>query len=172
MPGLLQTPDYARIYMEVAINPGRAKPFSPREIAQRLEVLRRRQEVLNGNARPDYTAFLDEGCLRRIVGSPRTMADQLEHLAARAEQPNVSIRLLPFTLGAHPGQPGGFCYLALPQTDVSDVVYVDNLAGQLFLETPDDLARHQRVLKALDRVALSPIESQQHIARIKEGIQV
>ena len=167
VPGLLQTPDYARAYMDVAINPQRAKPFSQGEIAQRLEVLQRRQEVLHGRTRPAYTAFLDEACLRRFVGGRRTMAEQLARLATLADQPNMSIRLLPFTLGAHPGQPGGFCYISLPQSDVSDVVYVDGLGGQLFLETPENLARHRRVLKALDRVALTLSESQQYMMKIR-----
>ena len=86
------------------------------------------------------------------------MHQQLEHLAIRARQPNVSLRIIPLTRGAHPGQLGGFTNLTL-SNDVSDVVYVDTLAGQLFLEDTTDLTRHRRLFAALEELALTPAQS-------------
>jgi hypothetical protein len=140
-------------------------------MSKRVEVARRRQEVLLPPRQLTYSAFLDEACVRRVIGGPAMTADQLKHLASLLEYPNISIRVLPFTIGAHPGQPGGFCLIALRQSDVSDVVYVDSLAGQLFLETADDLERHRRVLSALDKVALSTMESRAFFVKLENSLR-
>jgi hypothetical protein len=167
IPGLLQTAEYLNAYIRDAINPGRATPFPPDEIIERIEVARKRREILLPPTTVTYTAFLDEGCVRRPVGGNKIMTDQIDHVLSLLDLSHISIRLLPFGLGAHPGQPGGFCLVSLAEVDVSDVVYVDSLAGQLFLEKPDDLDRHRRVLAQLDKIALSLNDSRTALTKIK-----
>lgn len=171
IPGLLQSSEYQRAYLRDAANPGMTTPFSPEEIVKRVEVSKKRQEILREPTRLTYSAFLDEGCVRRMVGGASTMAGQLRHLMSLNERPHVSIRLIPFSAGAHPGQPGGFCLVVLPQDAVSDVVYVDSLAGQLFLESPEGVDRHRRVVAALSKIALSVDDSQRAFAHLLDTLQ-
>jgi hypothetical protein len=120
----------------------------------------RRQQLLTASSRLNYTAIIDESALRRPVGGPAVLREQLRHLLAADERPSTEIFVLPLTVGGNPGQQGGFSIMTLPQTQVSDVVYIDSLAGQLFLESPDDLERHRRVFAALRRISLDTESSQ------------
>lgn len=171
IPGLLQTPDYIRAYTLEAINPRRAKPYNGLDIDKRIEVTRIRQEVLQSPAHVKYAAFLDEGSLLRRVGGPDVMAAQMDHIANLAHRENISVRVIPFDCGAHPGQPGSFCVIELPAA-VPDVVYVDSPAGQIFLETREDLERHLRVLDRLQDIALSRDESEDAFRTIASGFRV
>jgi len=162
IPGLLQAPAYIRAYLTDAINPQRVNPFTPKDISRRVEVAMQRQQILSSSSLQSYSAFLDEATVRRCVGGAAVMAEQLHHLVDLLDRiERVSIRLIPFDRGAHPGQPGGFCLLRLPEEEVSDVVYVDSLAGQLFLETTEDLTRHERVLARLQDIALTRDETRE-----------
>ena len=169
MPGLLQIPDYGRAYLREAVNPGRAKPFSDEEIETRIEIRSKRQQAIIQPPGVSYEAILDEAVLRRQVAGGTNMHQQLLKLLEVADHPHVSIRVLPFDLGAHPGQAGGFTILTLPQPEVSDVVYVDSLAGQLFLENPVDLERHRRVWGVLYERALDEEATKEALHRMASG---
>ncbi len=94
------------------------------------------------------------------------MNRQIRHLLEITDTPHVTIRLLPFDIGAHPGQPGGFTIITLPQEAVADVVYVESPAGQLFLEGEDDLIRRRRVWRVLYERALGEKETQEALHRM------
>jgi transcriptional regulator with XRE-family HTH domain len=168
VPGLLQSPDYLRAYITAAINPQRETPFSSREITERIEVAEKRQQNV---ARPTltYVAYLDEAALQRVVGGPRVMVGQITHFLSLLDPPRVTLRLLPNSLGAHPGQPGGFTVIDVPEPDVPDVVYIDSLAGQLFLDAPEDLARHRRVIEQLDGMALSTEQTRNVLLEFRQS---
>jgi transcriptional regulator with XRE-family HTH domain len=166
IPGMLQIPDYARSYLRDATSPGRIKPFSEHHVEKRTEVRMKRQEILHSTSPLMYSATIDEGTLWRTVGGTKIMKAQLLHAAQLADAPNITVRVIPFSRGAHPGQPGGFSVIELPQEALSNVVYVDSLAGQLFLESEEHLVRYARVLKKLDEMALDPPESQEALRNI------
>jgi len=169
IPGLLQTPDYTRAYLREATNPGRARPFSDQEIEKRLEIRVRRQQAIVQPPGVPYEAILDEAVLRRRVAGAQGMREQLLALIELGSRPHISIRMLAFDIGAHPGQPGGFTILTLPQPEVSDVVYVDSLAGQLFLENAVDLERHRRGWGVLYERALDEEATQEALHRMASG---
>src|SRR5690606_21603287 len=88
--GLFQTPSYAR-----ALDAQFYFGASPEEADQRIAVRLNRQRIMTRNRSPvQVNLLLDETITRRAVGGARTMADQLNHLAALPS--NVTVTLLPF----------------------------------------------------------------------------
>jgi hypothetical protein len=101
IPGLLQTAEYARALFVAA---GADDTKADELVAVRLE----RQSILCVAEPPHVVAVLDESVLRKLIGSPAIMSDQLTHLANIAERPNVSVQIVPADVGANAGLSGGF----------------------------------------------------------------
>jgi transcriptional regulator with XRE-family HTH domain len=154
VPTILQTNRYADAFLRGSTNPSRTRPFSDHDIAKRGEIRTRRQQILAPNGGPAFTLVIDEGALLRPIGGAEVMREQLRHLITAAERPGTDIQILPFDRGAHPGLQGIFSILTLPQEQVSDVVYIDSLAGQLFIETPTEITRYRKVFTTLRQAAL------------------
>jgi transcriptional regulator with XRE-family HTH domain len=154
VPGLLQTEAYARAMFQ-----GGASRISEEEIARRVEVRMQRQKILEQPHPPKLWIVLDEAVVRRQVGGPRTLADQLGRIAEVAALPHVDIQVMPFAVGAHPGTPGSFIVLRFPEAADVPVVYIETMAGDLYPESQDDVSS---VILAFDRLramALGPDDS-------------
>ncbi len=147
VPGLLRTSDYARALHEAIV-----PPLSPEEITQRVEVRMLRQRVLARPDPPQFTAIMDEAVLRRVVGGPTVMRDQLKRLTEAVSLPNVSIRVLPYDAGAHAALDSTFIMLEFPA--VPGVIYVDGLVGQIYLEREQDVQRYRQVFDQLCALSL------------------
>jgi transcriptional regulator with XRE-family HTH domain len=160
VPGLLQTPDYAR-----AGHLGTLPRLSPEEIERQIEAKLTRQQVLARAEPPRFRAVLDEAVLHRLTGGPHVMTAQLGKLIEVSDLPNVTIQVIPFAVGAHPGVESNFNILTLPAT--SGVVFVEGLVGSIYLERPEDLERYDRVFEYLQRVALGPRDSIDLIAQMR-----
>ncbi|GAA4060761.1 helix-turn-helix domain-containing protein [Nonomuraea soli] len=159
IPGLLQTPDYAR-----AIIKGYLPQIEPDVLDARVDGRMKRQEILSKANPPRYWVVLDESALHRHIGGPAVMAQQLAQVAMAAEQPHITIQVVPYTNGAHMGLDSAFMLLEFaPEASLADTVYMETLAGQIFTERPRQLERFNEVLDHLRAVALSPQES---VARI------
>jgi transcriptional regulator with XRE-family HTH domain len=156
VPAFLQTADYARAYLKAGMSPTLKTPLSDHNIAKRIEVRTRRQQLLTTNLELHSTFIIDEVALLRAIGGPAVMREQLRQLMVAAERPGTEILVVPLARGAHPGQQGDFTILTLPQAQIFDVVYIDSLAGQIFLETPEEVERHRRVFAAIRDLALDP----------------
>jgi len=154
VPTFLQTTDYGTAMQRDGVSPGRRRPFTDHDITKRIEVLTRRQQLLTNQALR-YTVILDEAALLRTVGGPAVMREQIANLVKATERSETEILVLPLDRGAHPGQPGGFTILSLPQVQVSDVVYLDSLAGQLFIEAEGELERYRSIFSTLRSMALN-----------------
>lgn len=163
VPGLLQTEEYVRAMLQTQV-----PPFSPEEIQQRVQTRLTRQDLLTPgeDTRLQYHAVLDEATLHRQVGGPQGMAAQLRRLAQSAEQPNVRVQVLPFEAGAHPAMESNFCILTFDQPLVSDVVYVEGLVGNIYLEKQSDVERYRRVSSRLRAIALNEPDSISLITRL------
>jgi hypothetical protein len=173
IPGSLQTADYSRSYLHDAVGPGRKKSLTDHDIDKQIEVrARRQQQLFSTNSGVRFTAILDEALLRRPVGGIAVMQGQLGHLLTTSERPDTEILVLPLSHGGHPGQEGGFTILSLPQVQVSDVVHIEFLSGQLFLESPDELDRHRRVFEVLRHASLNATASQEALRRIMADFSV
>jgi transcriptional regulator with XRE-family HTH domain len=153
VPGLLQTAGYARAMHESGV-----PEFSPERIDQLIQVRLTRQRALTKDPPLRLSAVIDEPVLRRLVGGHRVMRDQLQRLVEAAQSPNVTIRVIPFSVGAHPAMESSFDVLEF-DTVTPSLVYVEGLAGNMYLERPEDLQRYKQVFERLCDIALSPQES-------------
>jgi transcriptional regulator with XRE-family HTH domain len=154
VPGLLQTESYARAVLKaIRID---AKPG---EIERRLELRIHRQAVLTSEDAPEYWVVLDEAVVRRQVGGPAVMAEQLQHLVEATKLPNVTLQVLPFTSGEHPGMDGEFTILHYRESADPDVVYIENTGSDLYLEGPEVTRRYNKIFDHLRAAAQNRGES-------------
>jgi hypothetical protein len=153
VPGLLQTGDYARFVLQATL----LDP-DPEVVRRLLGARYERRRVLGGDQPARFSTILDEAVVRRVVGGAAVMRAQVQALIEQAELPNVEIRLLPFEAGAHPALESNFTIFEFAE-DVSDVVYVEGLLGEHYLESQTDLTRYRRVFDRLRALALSTDES-------------
>jgi transcriptional regulator with XRE-family HTH domain len=153
--GLLQTPDYARAQTRAA-----RPELLEHEIDQLVQFRMRRQENLTRQDPPPLTLWsvMDEAVLRRQVGGRETMHAQLQRLVAVSELPNVTLLVMPDSLGAHAGLDGPLAIFQF-ETGTRPVVYVEAQAGNLYMERDDDLRRCQQTMNHILATAPGPEQS-------------
>jgi Domain of unknown function (DUF5753)/Helix-turn-helix domain len=151
IPGLLQTEDYLR-----AVIGGAHLDESPEEAERRVALRMRRQALLEAAIAPRVWTVIDEAALRRPVGGPKVMRDQLERLIEVAGLPNVTLQILPFQAGAHPAMVGAFSILRFADQELPDVVYVEHLTNALYLDRRDDVNRYLHVMDSVSLRAEPP----------------
>jgi transcriptional regulator with XRE-family HTH domain len=161
MPGLLQTEDYARAVLRAAPQAGSSGEID-RQVALRME----RQAILAQATPPDLWLVLSESVLRVHVGGPAVMRAQLRRLIEVAEQPNVTLQILPFTTAAHVQPISPFTMLEFPDEADPTVVYLEHLTGSVFLESEDEIRRYKVVFDHLRAEALGTGQSVDLIARV------
>ncbi|WP_251092440.1 helix-turn-helix transcriptional regulator [Streptomyces sp. Caat 7-52] len=164
VPGLLQTPEYARAVTRAAV-----KDLDEDGLDTLVEVRLARQDVLRSDPPLVLSAVLDEAVLRREVGGPGVMARQLERLMEAARLPQVRLQVLPYAAGAHVGLTGPFVIFSFPSTSDLDVVVLDQLTSSLYLERKEDLMAYSEAFSTLQFHALSPEDSLDYIAGIGDG---
>jgi transcriptional regulator with XRE-family HTH domain len=165
VPGLLQTEAYARAVLE-AIRLD-AKPV---DIERRLQLRIHRQALLTSEHPPEYWVVLDEAALRREVGGPAVMAEQLGRLIEVAKLPNVTLQVLPFTSGEHPGMDGDFTILHYRESADPDVVYIENTGGDMYLEEREVTRRYNKLFDHLRAAAQNPGESIRTLGTIQSQL--
>jgi transcriptional regulator with XRE-family HTH domain len=149
VPGLLQTPAYMRSLMRSG------RPDDPQEhIDRRINLRLTRQGRLRGERPLEFSAFIDESVVRRIIGGEDVMAEQLKHLIEVSKLPNVFLRILPFTAGEHLFLSGPATLLEFRETTHMDVVYMEGLAGDLYEEQPDMVDWYRQEFERLSAKAL------------------
>ncbi|MBK3630215.1 MULTISPECIES: helix-turn-helix domain-containing protein [Streptomyces] len=161
VPGLLQTPEYARAVTGAAV-----EGADEDQLDTLVEVRMARQDVLRATPPLELNAVLDESVLRREVGGPEVMARQLGRLVEAARLPQVRLQVLPFAAGAHIGVTGPFVIFSFSRTSDLDVVVLDHLTSSLYLERKEDLQAYTEAFNALRAHALSPGDSSDYIAAI------
>ncbi|AYG84262.1 hypothetical protein DWB77_06475 [Streptomyces hundungensis] len=165
VPGLLQTPDYARAVTRAAL--GGAPPDT---VDSLVEVRIARQEVLRGDPPLVLSAVLDEAVVRRWVGGRTAMREQLRHLLEVAALPHVRLQVIPFHYGGYVGLSGPFIVFSFPAISDLDVVVIDHLTSSLYLERREDLTAYSAAFETVQALALSSENSLDLIARAaREG---
>ncbi|GHE83586.1 transcriptional regulator [Streptomyces spiralis] len=152
--GLLQTEAYARAVVRRGMQ-GASEADVERRVALRLE---RQKHLVSENA-PELHIVLDEAALRRPYGDREVMRGQLQHLIDISERSNVRLQVMPFSLGGHAGESGAFTILSFPESDLSDVVYMEQLTSALYLDKREDVAQYEKALKELQQDSPGPDES-------------
>ncbi|GAA1603645.1 helix-turn-helix transcriptional regulator [Actinoplanes couchii] len=149
VPGLLQTPAYMRSLMKSG------RPLDPEEhIDRRIALRLTRQGRLRSERPLEFSAFIDESVVRRVIGGEDVMADQLRHLIEVSKLPNVFLRILPLTVGEHLFLGGSVTLLEFRETTHMDVVYMEGLAGDLYEEQPDMVDWYRQEFERLSAKAL------------------
>ncbi|RZU36049.1 helix-turn-helix protein [Streptomyces sp. BK022] len=163
VPGLLQTERYAQAVIR-ALEP----ELSVDEVEARASARIKRQDVLTSGHPPRLWAILNEAVVRRIVGSPDVMREQLVSLADRAETlPNVTVQVLPFDAGAH--QSMGYSFLVLSFEDIpGSIVYSEGPTSATYLDKESDLRRHEDIFQRLVAASERPEKSIAMIRSIAE----
>ncbi|MEU9010980.1 helix-turn-helix transcriptional regulator [Streptomyces sp. NPDC048479] len=162
VPGLLQTQQYAE-----ALIAGALPESGTTDIEKRVSVRLRRQERINDAEHPlRLWVVVDEAALRRLVGDKQLMREQLEHLVELSQLPHVTVQVLPFDMGAHPGINGQYAILEFPDASDSSVVYIEGVTSDLYLEKANDVQKYSVMYEHLRAQALNVDQTRQFIADI------
>ncbi|WP_151483175.1 helix-turn-helix domain-containing protein [Streptomyces albicerus] len=162
VPGLLQTRPYAESLIQGALPEAAAG-----DIDKRVQVRLRRQERISDQENPlRLWAVLDEAALRRTVGNKQVMIEQLEHLVEMSHVPHVTVQVIPFTMGAHPGVSGQYAILEFPDAADSSVVYIEGVTSDLYLEKANDVQKYSVMYEHLRAQALNADQSREFIADV------
>ncbi len=157
VPGLLQTAAYAgAVWRAGQVLDEQADHVIERHVEARLT----RQKILARESPPELLAVIDEAALARAVGGPKVMEEQLQHLIKMAARPNVTVQVLPNSVGAHAAMIGGFMILDFPSpVDDPSLVYMETATENLWLETPEKYRRYALIYSQVQALAFSPEES-------------
>jgi transcriptional regulator with XRE-family HTH domain len=138
IPGLLQTEEYMRALFQAT---GRGE--NAEVVDRRVEARLARQEILEGDEGPELFVVLDETVIRRLIGGPKVMRAQLEKLIELSNRPDITIGILPFTIGAHVGLLGPFTLFEFAEDGMPDSVYLENPRGESYSSNdPEEAGRY------------------------------
>ncbi|MFV2199036.1 helix-turn-helix domain-containing protein [Nocardiopsis sp. LOL_012] len=162
IPGLLQTPEYARTLIS-------ANPLLLPDQVDRLVQLRvERQQALYRTDDPlQLWSIVEEYALRRVLSTKEVRDDQLRHLLAMGQKPNVNIQVIPGSAGAHAGLDGAFAILDAGN-HLPPVVYIDSRGMNTYVESVSELSVYKATYDHIQSAALSPIQSAEVITAILE----
>jgi hypothetical protein len=169
VPGLFQTEKYSRALLQAWIIRF-ALPAG--EVDRRVAARRLRQEILTRDPPPQVSAVIDESVLRRRIGEPPVMREQLGHLMAISELPNVDLRILPLD-GEHMVATGPFNYLKfrqLHEVPLGDIVMYENLTGMDDIEDEGDVHQYKVAFESLTSAALDPEQSRALITAVADQV--
>jgi transcriptional regulator with XRE-family HTH domain len=149
VPGLLQTPDYARALMEPM--PGLSKDF----IDQRVELRMLRKQVFEKSSPLRLWSVMDESAVHRMVGRPAVMHRQLQYLSEMAEHPNINIQIIPFNTGAHVSMDAPFSIIDFDDYLLPSVLYMEHSTYAIYEEDEQVLRDYRLKYDLLQSTALS-----------------
>jgi transcriptional regulator with XRE-family HTH domain len=146
VPGIMQTEEYAR----GVLKSGAIGQTRPEDIERHVALRMQRQDLLTRADAPRIWAVMDETALRRPIGGPEVMGAQIDKLLEAMELPNVTLQVLPFSSGPHPGTYGPFVLFRFAVPELPDMVYSEYLTGAVYLDARSEVATH---LEVMDRMA-------------------
>lgn len=165
VPGLLQTPEY----VEALLRGGRYS--SPEIIQRKVEARLARRNILTKPEPARLRAVIDEGALRRVIGSHNVLKGQLAHLLYMAQLPNVDVQVLPFEAGSHAAMCSPFTLLNFPEPLDLPIVFIETASDGIFLEDPDEVGKHAATFGDAQGSALSTSRSASFITDILKSLE-
>jgi transcriptional regulator with XRE-family HTH domain len=165
VPGLLQTHGYAQAVLRAG-RPGAPQSEVERAVALRLE----RQALLDREDPPMLWVVMDETVLRRPIGGPEVMREQIARLIEAMERPQVRLQIVPFDTGPHPAMYGPFHIFRFPLRELLDVVYVESLVGAGYLEDRDDVSVFREALDRMSAQALTTEETRAFLQGVHDSL--
>lgn len=166
VPWAFQTEQYARTVIR-----GILPRIDGRILEERVTARMTRQELLRSADPPYLWSLIDESALSRIVDGGSVMREQLSKILEVADSPNVTMQIVPFDAGAHPGLDNTFTLLEFDTATQPPVAYVENLAGTFYLERESEITRYREVLEYLRACALSPANSVKRVQDVRESLE-
>jgi len=166
LPWAFQTEEYARTIIK-----GILPRIDDRILDERVTARIKRQELLRSPNSPHLWSLIDESAFYRVVGDNRVMKEQMSKVLDVAGAPNVTMQVVPFEAGAHPGLDNTFTLLEFEKSVLGPVVFIENLAGNLYLERESEIERYREVLEHLRACALSPTNSARWVSEVKKKFE-
>jgi hypothetical protein len=166
VPGLLQTEEYARAIISELGNPS-----TPERLDSIVSVRMKRQELLDRADPPTLHFILDEAVIRRAVGGQSVMRRQIHQIIELAARPNITVEVVPFAVGVHPGMQGPFVILEFPDPGDDDVLYLEGFRGDVIIrDVPDDVAAFSVSFERLRKLSLGPDESATYLGKVADDM--
>lgn len=160
VPGLFQTEDYRRSLL-VALG------VDPKTIERRLEITKRRQELLDDPDCPTMEAIVGEAVLSRPIGGNDVMRAQIAWLQELSDRANISMQLMPFSHGAHPGMGSAFTILEFKDSELDDLVYLEEAdRDSIVREDRDEVDRYSARFATLQGIAAPASNFREAVAAI------
>ncbi|MFI5492958.1 helix-turn-helix domain-containing protein [Actinoplanes sp. NPDC051859] len=162
VPGLLQTPEYARALFSSDLEP-RTEESTDRLVEARVA----RQERLR-DGEVNLWAILDESLLHRAIGGTEVMRGQLSRLLNSGNR--VTLQVMRSTVTWHPGLNGAFTIMLFPEVSHPPFAWSESAAGDMSIEQAADVKRHTRTFDHLRAIAESPVHSMELIASVRDKL--
>ncbi|WP_433266361.1 helix-turn-helix domain-containing protein [Actinosynnema sp. CS-041913] len=163
--GLLQTEGYARalIGYHASITPGV-------DVEQSVAVRLQRQSAIKRDDNPvTLWCVLEEQALRRPVGDPEVMREQLDHLLTMADRPNITLQVVPQSVGLHPALTGALYLLRFD--DDWRVAYEETRRSAYYYDSAEAVEDYEQVMNHLRHLALDPKRSRGFLAQLRKDVQ-
>jgi transcriptional regulator with XRE-family HTH domain len=164
VPGLMQTEAYAR-----AIASHGRPDSAGQDVERRVGLRMNRQKILHRPGAPRLWAVIDESVLHRPIGGRDIMLAQLDHLLELTKQPQITLQVVPYQLSGYAAE-GPFTMLRFGEPELPDLVYIEHLAGALYLDKRDEVELYSRVFDRLTVDALTPDRTRQMLAKARAEI--
>lgn len=155
VPGILQTEEYASAVLQVFYG----EESVSEKVASLVDLRTRRRDLLTSLNAPSFIFVLDESVIVRLVGSQSATRQQLEHLVNMAKLPNVTIRIVPFRAGLHPGMKGPFEVVEFDDTPDENIVFVEEQNGIFISDEPKETGIYIEAFRRIREKSLSPSDS-------------
>lgn len=162
VPGLLQTEEYARTVIRELDGP-------TKHLDTLVEIRMRRQELLDRADPPWLFFILDEAVVRRLIGGKAVMRRQIRRLIEIADRPKVTVEVVPFSAGVHPGLRGPFVIIEFPDPEDDDVLYLENAQGDVIgRDFPEEVSAYREVFEVLRKLSLGPDGSLAYLGKLAD----
>jgi len=155
VPGILQTEEYASAVLQVFYD----EESAPDKVAALVDLRTRRRELVNSENAPKFSFVLDESVIHRRVGSPAITSRQLMRLVDVGNQSNVTIRVVPFTAGLHPGMKGPFEVVQFEDTPDENMVFLEGPRDDIIIDDPKETKIYLEAFEHITEISLGPSES-------------
>ncbi len=165
IPGLLQTSEYV-----VAMTRAALPDSTDAEVQRRVQLRRDRQARIDGDSAPRLHLYMNEAVVRRVVGGPDVMREQIDYLIECSKLDHVALRIVPFSSGAHPAMSGAFVLMQFPEEDSPAFAYIENERGAVYQEDPGDIDRYMVMVHRLDELALSEDASRNMLVDVSRSL--
>jgi Domain of unknown function (DUF5753) len=162
VPGLLQTPDYARAVIGMV-------HADPDDVERRVELRLARQNLLDSAESPELCAVLDEATLAPPLLTTTQARAQLDKLIALTERSDVTIRIVTPNSQSTPADPS-FSIVRLRNPTEPEIVYLEQLTDARYLDDPADVARFTGIMNRLNDPTVTPDRTRATLRRIRSDV--